>query len=201
MADSKADRALRIAQHSLNRLTRNEQEDLNKIVTAEVQTAFKKGRYDTAEVMETFGTTQPGYMTNIVDSTLDPRKYYGQGNIIEPDIDDMHAPVDFSGPDVEAPTSTGKIDRPRTFAAAYDEGRSVLTIVFSTGKIYNYYDVSRAEWNGFHGSQSKWKYIKDVLDPKPRGYASEANLSPELQAFAARSYRTQQIVKSMKRRK
>ena len=201
MADSKADRTLRIAQHALNRLTRNEEDDLNKIVTQEVQRAFRKGRNDTGEVLATFGTTEPGYTTNIIDSTLDPRKYYGTGNIIEPDLDDMHASVDFSGQDVEAPTSTGKIDRPRTFAAAYDEGRSVLTIVFSTGKIYNYYDVTRAEWNGFHGSQSKWKYIKDVLDPKPRGYASEANLSPQLQAFAAKAYRTHQIVRHTKRRK
>ena len=201
MADSKADRTLRIAQHALNRLTRNEEEDLNKIVTAEVQNAYRKGRGELGDVLSVFGTTEPGYTTNMIDVSMDPRKYYGSGNLIEPDFDDLHAPVDFRGKDVEAPTSTGKIDRPRTFAAAYDEQRGVMTIVFSTGVVYNYYDVSRSEWEGFHRSQSKWEYIRDILDPKPRGYASEANLSPDLRVWAAKAYRAQQIVRSTRRKK
>jgi len=70
MADSKADRTLRIAQHALNRLTRNEEEDLNKIVTAEVQNAYRKGRGELGDVLSVFGTTEPGYTTNMLDISM-----------------------------------------------------------------------------------------------------------------------------------
>lgn len=202
MADSRADRAGRLARHALNRFTANDSEQVDRILAQEVQNSVRKQRASYNEAATVFGTTQPGYITNEVEARYDTRQYYGEGaDIIEPDIDDLHAPVDFSGQDVQAPTTTGKIDRPRTFAAAFDENRSVLTIVFSTGVIYNYYDVDRDEWEGFKGSISKWEYIRDVLDPKPRGYASTADVPPLLQAYAARAYRTSQIAKYLNKGK
>jgi len=202
VADSRADRAGRIAAHALNRLTRNEQNATDALISTEVQNAIKKQRAEINEVLTIFGTTEPGYATNIIDQGYDLRQYYGQGaDLIEPDMPDLHAPVSFSGPNVEAPTATSKIDRPRTFAAAYDPQRSTMTIVFSTGVIYNYYDVSMDEWVEFKNLPSKWEYIKDVLDSKPRGYASRAEVSPQLQAFAARAYRAAQIAKNTRRKK
>jgi hypothetical protein len=202
MADSRADRAGRLARHALNRFSANDSQQVDAILSQEVQNQVRKQRASYNEAATLFGTTEPGYTTNVIDSRYDTRQYYGDGaDIIEPDLNDLHAPVDFSGKDVQAPTTTGKIDRPRTFAAAFDENRSILTIVFSTGVIYNYYDVDRDEWEGFKGTISKWEYIRDVLDPKPRGYASTSDVPPLLQAYAARAYRTSQIAKYLNKGK
>lgn len=75
------------------------------------------------------------------------------------------------------PTSTTNPQRPRTVAAGYDDGRSVLTVVFRDGTFYNYYDVDENEWAQFKASYSKGRYILDVLDGKPRGTARMANAS------------------------
>jgi len=196
MADSRADRAGRLARHALNRFSSKDAQQVDAILAQEVQNTIRKQRASYNEVADIFGTTQAGYVTNQVEERYDTRQYYGDGaDILEPDDASLHGPVDFSGQDVQAPTTTGKIDRPRTFAAAFDEKRAMLTIVFSTGVIYNYYDVDRDEWTGFKDTISKWEYIRDVLDPKPRGYASTANVPPLLQAYAARAYRTSQIAK------
>lgn len=181
---------------------RAEQISKNKLVSRSVEADIIKDRQYLREADEVFGTTQPGMPSNLVDYRYDLRQYYGDsGDLIEPEDADLYGMADFSGPDIETPTSTSNPDRPRTVAAAYDKSRKVLTIVFSTGVIYNYYDVEDGEWVDFKGLPSKWEYIKNVLDNKPRGYADRSQVPPQLQFVAFKSYRTSQIGKAVRRKR
>lgn len=77
------------------------------------------------------------------------------------------------------PTSSSDTKRPRTVAAGYDSDRQVLTVVFRDGSWYNYYEVSKTEWQGFKTIVSKGKYIYSVLDFKPRGPATVSGISAQ----------------------
>ena len=94
----------------------------------------------------------------------------------------------------EIPTATSMPDRPRTVAAAYDPERKVLTLVFRDGTYYNYYEVTMNEWQTFRGRASKWQYIRNVLDGKPRGAASAAgdDISADVRAAIYMVARTAQ---------
>lgn len=94
----------------------------------------------------------------------------------------------------QRPTSTSNPRRPRTVAAGYDRRRSTLTIVFRDGTFYNYYEVSAAEWGMFKSLASKGRYIRDVLDRKPRGSANVSYLSEKAQELLYRVSRTTQIL-------
>lgn len=98
----------------------------------------------------------------------------------------------------QAPTATSKPSRPRTVAAGYDKNRSVLTLVFRDGTYYNYYDVSNVEWQTFRGLSSKWKFIRDVLDQKKRGVASDAVIDPGASDQLYRITRAAQVVRNGK---
>jgi hypothetical protein len=94
--------------------------------------------------------------------------------------------ADGPAPISEHPTRTSKPERPRTIAAGYDPERQVLTVMFRDGTMYNYYDVEQKIWDTFRGLPSKWKFIKDKLDSKPRG---NANLTyQEAQDYKAEFY-------------
>lgn len=75
------------------------------------------------------------------------------------------------------PTSTTNPERPRTVAAGYDEDEEKITVVFRDGTFYNYYEVSRQEWQAFKTRVSKGQYIYKYLDFKPRGAADVSSLS------------------------
>ena len=206
MSESSADRASRLAKAELNRGSRMSAADrarMEKIaqeslINKKVASEREKGRQSYRFAEEEFGTTKPGLPNNVVDYRYDEREYYGAGdNYISPELPDLHGPVNFNDMDVEAPTATSMPDRPRTVAAAYDRKRKVLTIVFGTGKIYNYYDVDDSEWVDFKNLDSKWEYIRDVLDSKPRGYANRSNIPPQLNYQAYRAYRISQIAKAL----
>lgn len=66
------------------------------------------------------------------------------------------------------PTSTTNLRRPRTVAAGWqanpdDENTGKLTVVFRDGTYYNYYDVTKSEWDRFKASPSKGP----LLNPRP----------------------------------
>ncbi len=96
----------------------------------------------------------------------------------DPDRGGSHVPVTSGKKDTSpapitiVPTNTTNPDRPRTVAAGYDKDRQVITVVFRDGTFYNYYDVPYRMWQGFRMSQSKGRYILDILDHQPRGHAS-----------------------------
>jgi KTSC domain len=208
MTDSLADRTMRLAQEALaqnsSRMSQNEileqvRAQTDQVLSTQMQRHIMKGKRYLTEAEQTFGMTNPGQTTNLIDVRYDQRKYWAENaaDLIEGDDAELHAPANFSGADVQAPTPTSKIDRPRTIAAAFDEERQVLTIIFSTGVIYNYYSVTVGEWITFKNLSTKWRYIRDVLDGKPRGYASQADIPPQLQHLAHRAYRTAQIGKAL----
>lgn len=101
------------------------------------------------------------------------------------DSGNAEAPAPIS----EHPTRTSKPERPRTVAAGYDPKRQVLTVMFRDGTVYNYYNVEQQIWNTFRGLPSKWRYIKKVLDSKPRGNA-------DITYQEAQDYRTEYYISS-----
>jgi hypothetical protein len=92
------------------------------------------------------------------------------------------------------PTNTTNPDRPRTVAAGYDKNRATVTVVFRDGTFYNYYDVGYPEWQGFRMSQSKGRYIKRILDAKPRGIAAAQAVPVDVRSALYNVARTSQYV-------
>lgn len=80
----------------------------------------------------------------------------------------------------EVPTATSKPERPRTIAAGYDPRSKTLTLVFRDGTYYNYYEVSKQEWDTFRGLPSKYEYIAGTLDGHRRGEADVSVISEEV---------------------
>lgn len=168
---------------------------------ANVRSAYEKGRYDFTEILDTFGedidknidVRGAGYN---IDQT-GPYRVGDDALAIYPDDDPAYNPAPFDNEEfTEVPTQTSQIDRPRTVAASYSPERSVLTLVFRDSTIYNYYDVSIDEWRDFKGLTTKWAYISDHLNFKPRGPASTSDLPPKLRYLAYRGARALQIKKN-----
>jgi hypothetical protein len=182
-------------------MTRSISGSVDRILSDEVQQEIRKQRADLNEVMYELGTTEQGRTTNLIDQYIDPRQYMGANAYgVEGDDPELHKPASFGGTDVQAPAPTSSIDRPRTVAAAYEKDRQVLTIVFGTGVIYNYYQVTEDEWDTYYGLPSKWQYIRDFLDSKPRGYANTTDLPPALRMYSYRATRASQIARQIKPR-
>ena len=66
-------------------------------------------------------------------------------------------------------TSTTNPERPRTLMAGYDSKNYILTVQFRDTTVYNYYDVSPAQWDAFKSSESKNDYITSELDFHRKG--------------------------------
>lgn len=72
------------------------------------------------------------------------------------------------------PTHTINPPRPRTIAAGYDPDLQILRIRFRPGAskkspggaVYDYYDVTEAEWNGLQHTISTGRYINNQLAAK-----------------------------------
>ena len=62
-----------------------------------------------------------------------------------------------------APTRTSNPGRPRTVAAGYNYDTDTLRVVFREGAVYDYFDVSTAEWQQFRRSASPGRYISRRL--------------------------------------
>lgn len=93
----------------------------------------------------------------------------------------------------EVPTATSNPARPRTVAAGFDPATNTLTLVFRDGTFYNYYEVSRQEWNTFKELPSKWEYIRNSLDSHPRGEADPSSISAGVRQAIYQVARTAQV--------
>lgn len=105
----------------------------------------------------------------------------------------------------DVPTSSTNYSRPRTVAAGYAPATKTMTVVFRDGTFYNYYEVSKGEWENFSASFSKGKPwlnrgFADGLQKsdglfigKPRGPADTSSMDPDVLAQLYRVSRTQQI--------
>lgn len=183
--------------------------ELEKVLPAEIIRAIKKQRKDITDQLAK-GITRPGYTTNELDRYIDPRGYDYENEMVYIDPayaiasepgEEAYDPASFSGGFVEAPTQTSKPERPRTVAAAYDPQRSVLTIIFRDSTIYNYYDVSMDEWKAFTIKDTKWQYIRDVLDYKPRGPIDRNAVPAPIRLYAYRALRAAQLAAAERNRK
>ncbi len=202
---SRAEAAVRRARNALNKEGVGALEDY---LAPEIIRAIQKERRSLGEGLA-LGETQPGYTTNLLDVNIDPRGagYENEAYYLDPTYavypvegEDAYAPVSFKSGMVEAPTATSKPERPRTVAAAYDPARSTLTLVFRDSTIYNYYDVSIDEWSEFRSLPTKWEYIRDNLDYKPRGPADISSIPSNIRMFAYRATRAAQISKGAKKK-
>jgi hypothetical protein len=73
---------------------------------------------------------------------------------------------DIRGGDVRltvAPTKSSDPGRPRTRAMGYDHETDTLRVVFREGAVYDYFDVSTAEWSRMRRSASPGRFINRVL--------------------------------------
>lgn len=183
--------------------------ELEKVLPPDIIRAIKKQRKDITEQLAK-GIRQPGYTTSEIDQHIDSRGYDYENELyyVDPTYavvaepgEEAYNPANFSGNYVEAPTATSKPERPRTVAAAYDPARSVLTIIFRDSTIYNYYDVSMDEWYEFTSKDTKWQYIRDVLDYKPRGAIDRGAVPSNIRMYAYRAFRAAQLAAAEKNRK
>lgn len=193
---SAAMRAGRKANSYLRRSNMTDQQKYESVLPEELRWSFQKGRKTIMEPLEQFGE-------EFIEKNIDARganyeiKTSDPSYAIAPDDDAAYAPAGFSSPGLyEAPTQTSNPDRPRTVAAAYNPSRSVLTVMFRDSTLYNYYDVDMDEWITFRDLSSKWEYIKNVLDYKPRGPASTTDLPADMRAEAYVLARAAQIQKA-----
>lgn len=174
-----------------NRLSDRDQ--AQALLPEELRWAFQKGRKSIMEPLEQFGE-------EFIEKNIDPRGMRANINTqdpalaIAPDDDAAYAPAGYGQQGLyEVPTKTSNPDRPRTVAASYNPERSVLTVMFRDSTLYNYYDVEIEEWIAFRDLDSKWQYIKNVLDYKPRGPASVTDLPADMRAEAYTLARAAQI--------
>lgn len=183
----------RKANSYLRRSRLNDQQQANMLLPEELRWSFQRGRKSIMEPLEQFGE-------EYVEKNIDPRGMRSEirtqdpAYAIEPLDDPEYSPAGYSSPGLyEAPTQTSNPDRPRTVAAAYSPERSVLTVMFRDSTLYNYYDVDLDEWLTFRELSSKWQYIRDHLDYKPRGPASVTDLPADMRAEAYTLARAAQI--------
>lgn len=95
--------------------------------------------------------------------------------------------------DIEVPTATSNPERPRTVAAAFEDGRSIITVVFRDGTIYNYYNCTRDLWDRFKAATNKGQFILSDLDSLPRGPANMSQIPEELRIVAYGRFRGEQV--------
>ena len=62
-----------------------------------------------------------------------------------------------------APTKSSNPGRPRTRAMGYDYGTDTLRVVFREGAVYDYFDVTTAQWWRMRRSASPGRFINRVL--------------------------------------
>lgn len=137
----------------------------------------------------------PNYWNPDKSPLLDSKYYSPQNMYYDEDFDEDIDLEELAAVSPEAPatltdvpTSSTNAARPRTVAAGYDERRSVLTVVFRDGTLWNYYNISPGEWQTFHSSISKgrpWLNSGGPFTRKPNGPADMTNVDA---AVAAQLY-------------
>jgi hypothetical protein len=181
-----------------NRIT--DEQVASSLLPQDLRWSFQKGRKSIMEPLEQFGE-------EFIEKNIDIRGANAEIRTdplraIYPTDDQAYAPAGYTSPDLyEVPTKTSNPDRPRTVAAAYNPERGVLTVMFRDSTLYNYYDVELEEWEAFRDRDSKWQYIRDYLDVKPRGPASLSDLPADMRSEAYVIARGAQIQKATSPRK
>jgi hypothetical protein len=131
-----------------------------------------------------------------------PNKYYLPLNSYDmgDDVDDEDNPFNEleESPNrpaelTDVPTSTTNVRKPRTVAAGYDESRSVLTVVFRDGTVWNYDNVTPGQWQNFHASISKGKPWINEFKFGVGQPADMAKIDPNVQAELYSVARTAQL--------
>jgi hypothetical protein len=74
---------------------------------------------------------------------------------------------DDSGLFPYAPTPSINPPRPRTQAAGYSADTQTLRVKFRSGAVYEYYDVTPAEWRNFQRVKSPGRAINRTFNSKP----------------------------------
>lgn len=82
-----------------------------------------------------------------------------RARVLEERAEDTDGPVRIS----VAPTKSSNPGRPRTTAMGYDYGSDRLRVVFREGAVYDYFDVSTAQWWRIKRSASPGRFIDRVL--------------------------------------
>lgn len=119
-----------------------------------------------------------------------PKQYNPQNEVVT-DLDEDGDGGGGESPAIltDIPTSSTNASRPRTVAAGYDSAREVLTVMFRDGTLWNYYEVSSAEWSKFSSAFSKGPmlnyWVKGSYQPgfllyKTHGPADLASISPDV---------------------
>jgi hypothetical protein len=153
-----------------------------------------------------------------VNPLFKPQRFYGDlvygpdGELMsEEDIENAGIntiPAQLS----ELPTSSSNASRPRTLAAGWhrEVGNNLmpreqrlgrLTVMFRDGTLYNYYDVSYAEWLKFKGTLSKGPMLNRASKSSPEGFllshphgpADLTDVPKEMQDLLARASRDAQL--------
>ena len=177
-------------------------------------TAASKGEFgefmeiiSVPETMRYFKTdaqhAREGYTENLAGQPLSMDTAYGRQFYEENTLTGDLSVPGYKGPQYQednspaaltvVPTSTTNPERPRTVAAGYDEDEEKITVVFRDGTFYNYYEVSKQEWQAFKTRVSKGQYIYKYLDFKPRGAADVSSLSATARKTFYRFSRAAQI--------
>lgn len=101
---------------------------------------------------------------------------HGIGNVYERNYaDEFEAEVEHEDtlsqrggpvPITVNPTKTSNPGRPRTLAAGYDGQTHTMALVFREGAVYEYYDVTPAEWQRLKRSASPGRFLNRVLPDK-----------------------------------
>ena len=138
-----------------------------------------------------------GTGTYAQDNVFTAREWKAAGRNASPAF--LRPGEDINSDMYQAPTTSKNPERPRTIAAMYridspEEDEGTLTVVFRDGTLYNYYEVSMDEWQGFKSEFSKGKYIKNTLDSKNRGPADLSDMPESVREFLVSMMRTAQIV-------
>jgi hypothetical protein len=87
-----------------------------------------------------------------------------EGQFLEDKADEERGSPDISL--TISPTRTSNPGRPRTTAMGYDYKTDTLRVQFREGAVYDYFDVSTAEWWRMRRSASPGKFINRVLPGK-----------------------------------
>lgn len=122
---------------------------------------------------------------------------------------------------LDIPTSSSNVSRPRTLAAGYylyvgerakpyDDRKGKVTVMFRDGTLYNYYDVPPGVWQQFRNSVSKGPMLNrrnkyqgsdGILLNYPHGPADLNDVPEELQRYIYRTARAAQIGSQVTRRR
>lgn len=122
---------------------------------------------------------------------------------------------------LDIPTSSSNVSRPRTLAAGYylyvgerakpyDDRRGKVTVMFRDGTLYNYYDVPPGVWQQFRNSISKGPMLNrrnknqgsdGILLSFAHGPADLSDVPEELQRYIYRVARSAQISSQVTRRR